>query len=512
MKIYKWIVGTALCGGLLLLGACSDSGGGGGGGGDAGANSEKVASARSVAINSISNTVDTSVDSISTVVNNSATAEALVGTSTAEVAVASVLGQDFSAQANAIVKSLGSGSNNRIKPMMSHMPDVSGGDTIVSDAIMERLAGIMGEGTLEGDVIVYRPNVEELCGEPMTGSMDEYNSCRDFLLHVSVEQRLISDTEGTLTFKFDTFGPFVVGYASNSVYFETVLADLRDALAAIDAFLLTNEEMSAADKTDLHTFSGTLRLTMNRLDDQHGSIVVSIPQAIDISGTTNGQFDSFKVAATNKVFAMEANGLTNQASISFGLGAVALVTAIEDMDNPSIMLPMLFDLAGLEGAFEFDITNDGDVIVASNVGLGGSPMTIDVNGTEALNVSMDTMGFTVNGDQHSVTLDSDMDIALSILNVNALFADLFDSPAQQIDGYDTSLQGTLQLTAPASTVFLDHMGLASGITEITQGGPFTAIGSGHFMGNVTVNQSQCFSEPMVGDFPVMVVDCPILIQ
>jgi len=516
MKNLRLIVGTAFYGGFLLLGACSSSNSGSSDNplNDGRPNSEKVASARAAVVDSISNTMDASVDGLNTVVNNSTAVDVLFGNDNSRVPVSVMSSNDLFSKSNTIIQKMSGISANGIMPLDAHM-----GESSPSDDIVRILNQIMDEGTVEGGVVVYRPNIEALCVD--SDSAAEMAECENFLQYVSVEQQVTSDTEGKLTFKFDTHGPFVIGYASNSVYLETIFAELNNTLVAIDELLMSAEELPAsetspsADITSFDTFEGAIRLTITKLGDQHGSSVLSIPQAISISGMMDGEFNSLTIAQSSNVFGVEANGLTNEAAISFGLGAIAVVTAIEDMNDSAVLLPTTFDLAGLTGVFTFNGSIDDDVIAASGVGLGDSPISLKINGTEALNVAMDTMDFTVSGNQQSVTLDTAMNLSISASNLNGELSDFFASFGA-LNSADTSLQASLGTTAPSGTVLTDRGMVQVGdqflsLTEVTSGS-FSVAGTGFLEGNATVNQSQCFADADTNGFPYMVVDCLTAVQ
>jgi hypothetical protein len=205
------------------------------------------------------------------------------------------------------------------------------------------------------------------------------------------------------------------------------------------------------------------------------------------------------------VFEVTANGATNEGTISFGLGAVSAMSAIEDVDNASILLPTEFSLAALEGVFSFSSPSGVDTLVATGVNLGNSPMTYTIDNQEALNVSMEPLGFTVNGADQTATLDTALDTSLSIANINSEFSLYFGRDP------DPALQGTLAMTAPMGTSITNlgppPAGLNNDVFVLSQGGPLSVTGTGYHAGDVTVNTNECFTESS-DTFPIATATCP----
>ena len=501
--VYFRILITTMLGGLLLIGGCSSS--------DSSdspsqSDSEKVAAARNAALSSISSNLDTSLNSVNTVMNESTAMDVLVDTGAGtSVNATPLVGQNVTAKANTLVGALTTSMRNNISPMTSHT---------ATDAIEQQLADLMGEGTVNGNTIIYHPDLDKVCANENNDPEFNEQVCREFFGRISIVQTIISDTDGTLTFKFDNHAPFVIGYSSNSVYFEVVLAELKGAVTAVADYLATQNVPVTLDAT-YTTFEGTIRLTITKLGEQAASVALSIPQALSISGTIDGHAESLSIAATDKVVEISADAVANEASLSFGLGAVSAMSAVEDINNPGVLLPTSLNLSALEGVFTISSPNGVDTLVASNVNLGNSGMTYSIDNVEAFNIDMDTLGFTVNGAEQTVTFDTNLNASFAIENVNLAFADLFALDAT-LEAADPTLQGSLAVTAPNNTV-MENLGAppldptANEIFQLNQGS-FSASGTGLFEGNVTVNTGECFTEPETGMFPIEVTTCPMVLQ
>ncbi|MCG6969184.1 MAG: hypothetical protein LJE85_05370 [Gammaproteobacteria bacterium] len=498
---------------LFTLGGC----GGSDSSDDNTADQQKIAAARTAAVTSISENLNTSLDSVDAVVSNSAATDVLVDTGTGVTVNANAfVDQNVSAQTQTIFNALAASTRKQVNNGISAMSSHTATDTLGVD-VEQMLTDIMGAGSVNGDTITYSPNLNVICAIPDGDPNFNADACREFYSHITVEQQIISDTDGTLTFKFDAHAPFVIGYASNSIYFEVVLAELNNAFAAAAILLVDLGSPALLDTpTSMYdSFEGTIRLTITKLGEQAGSIGLSIPQAISISGTIDGNAQSLTIAATDNVIEVSADAVANTASIAFGLGAVTALSTVENINAPNELLPMSLNLSAFEGVFTFSSANSVDTLVGSDISLGVSPLSYSIDNMEALNVSMDALSFTVNSADQTVVLDTGLDFSLSVANVNAAFADFFSA---DIDPTDQSLQASLAVTAPMATVFTNR-GLPANdplavdeIFELTQGGPLDVTGVDYLQGSLSVSTGECFTGAGSGAFPIEAATCPATVQ
>lgn len=503
MVYFRLMISIILLGGLLLLGACSSS--------DSSDNpssgdKEKIAAARSAAITSISSNVNTSLDSVSTVMDNSTAMDVLLNTGAGtSVNVTPLVDQNVTSQAKTLLGALTTNGSNNISPMASNPAPNS-----ASAGLEQQLADLMDAGTVNGNTIYYHPNLDKICVNQNNDPSFDEQRCRDFFGRISIVQNLISDTAGTLTFKFDDHEPFVIGYSSNSVYLEIVLAELKNAVTAVADYLASQNLPVTVDipPATYAVFEGTIRLTITKLGEQAASVGLSIPQPVNISGTIDGHAESLFIDATDNVVEISADAVANEATLSFGLGAVSAVSAVEDMNNANVLLPTSFSLSALEGMFTISNPNGVDTLVANNINLGNTPVTYSIDGMEVFNIDMDNLSFNVNGAEQTVNFDTNLNASVSFENVNTALAGLFVLDSA-IDAADPTLQGSFAVAAPNNTVMknLSTDPTATDIFQLTQGS-FSASGTGLFVGDLTVNTGECFTAADSGMFPFQTTICP----
>ena len=101
---------------------------------------------------------------------------------------------------------------------------------------------------------------------------------------------------------------------------------------------------------------------------------------------------------------------------------------------------------------------------------------------------LSTFGFTIDGDSGKITLNNDLDLAVSVAELTSL-----------------------GVSAPSGTVFTNQ---ADGSTLVSQGGPFTtsmvpADGSGE--DSISVSSGECFMTNEDGDtdLPFAIVSCAL---
>jgi hypothetical protein len=320
-----------------------------------------------------------------------------------------------------------------------------------------------------GNAITYTVNPAVACDPDDT-------TCLSNLQRVTVVQTILTDDSGTIDARVDDRIVVTIGYASNELYLQFDLAEIR-AIA---------ETEGSTDFTDVSAFEGQLRLTLKILDETDGAEKVSIgfgiPRAIKIAGTQDGQNVSLDIAVSETVVALVADAGADTATVELGLSAVHL-RYLDDLDLPNIL-----HLGGLTGKFTFS----ADKLVATGVGIGGEAWHDDgANGTQDGKITMSNLDFTSDGASDLVTLDSALNVVVETLDPAASVA----------------------TTAPASTALMWYEVTTTyeiyDVWEVTSGGPFAMTGTGARAGSLSVAAGSCFKENSVADvFPIEAATCP----
>ncbi len=355
---------------------------------------------------------------------------------------------------------------------------------------------LLSNGVRSGNTITYTPDANTLCEDELLGNLLELTDaesamamaeCVDMFENVTLVLTIISEDEGTVAIKYNGFSMVVIGYAPNSIYFETDLAQLK-SIAETEG---SNDILPA-------TFEGVTRLTFTELGVDYGQVTLSIEEAINIMGNTAGEEARIHVAATPKVLELTLNAPDKTASMEVALAAVQALFPIDAADNNSGSVQRAeLDLKGL--TLKADLEAGGDKLVFTNIGIGSGPFTFNVidpaaleaNDLVDLNLALDTFGFTVDGVSETILFDNAFSMVLDVNDVFAIFGDWISTDSRlSIDvAQNTELK-------PQGDVIKVSKGSVSG------------EGTGAFTGSATYTTSQCFT--VGNDYEFLWVDaiCP----
>ena len=342
---------------------------------------------------------------------------------------------------------------------------------MTADQMEELLIEIFNEPTQDGNVYTYTLR-NDFCYDEFTGSIDP--DCQSFADNFTMTLEITSSTSGIIQVIINNQALLSFEYAELYLSLEVFLDGLK-ALADLSGDN-TNGEIP-------ETFTGSFKLSIELLSSTKAEILASIPQAIDIDGTIDGEPITFSLASSSKLVSLIADESEENLSLEFGMGAL-YVKVMSDMGSEQEI-----NIAALTGLFELDANLDK--LIASNIGIGNDSLTIDYDGTNAVTLDIATFGFEVDGSTEDVTLTSDFDLALSAKNVNGeLGSDTFELA---LDPTDTTLAGSLSITAPKDTVFMDMetTDFMTDSTKVVSGGPLSISGTGYFSTNLTVNAGEC---------------------
>lgn len=370
-------------------------------------------------------------------------------------------------------------------------------------------SAFLSNPTRDGNTLTYRPDVNLACSdETITEVLAEAGDaqtqadakaiCETLVPNITVVQTLTSETEGTLTYRYRDAAPFVVGYAANSVYFQVEFADTKTALQAMAQDL--NEPLAEGDLPS--TFDGAIRLTATETGSNAGSIRLSVPEAVAVSGATDLGEASFTLAATDKLIEIGGDEAAGTAFVEMDVGTVS--ATLPDIDAGGA--PHLWELAMAAITGRIDVNNNTQQLTVTNLGFGGEPTTVRIDGQEALRVALQNFGATVEGNTSLITLDTALDFSMSVANVFGMMDDFF---LDATDPSDPSLTGSLAVSAPAGTkMSVLNPGATTPVTKVTVGGPIDMQGSGEFEGTLSLPVDSCFVQDGSTVMPVAPMQCP----
>ena len=349
--------------------------------------------------------------------------------------------------------------------------DLRGDSMMTADHMEELLVDIFNEPTKDGNVYTYTLK-NDFCDDETTEFIG--SDCQSFAEYFIMTLEITSRTSGVIQITINKQTLLSFEYAELSLSLEVFLDGLK---------ALTDLRGDDTNGEIPETFSGSFKLSIELLSSTKAEILASIPQAIDIDGTIGDEPITFSMASSSKLVSLIADENEEYLSLEFGMGAL-YAKVMSDLGSEQEI-----DIKALTGLFQLD--TNLDKLIATNIGIGDSALTIDYDGSNAVTLDMATFGFEIDGSTEDITLTSDFDLALSIENVNGeLGIDLFDL-AQ--DPTDISLAGSLSITAPKDTVFMDMetTDFMTDSTKVVSGGPLSILGTGYYSTNVTVNAGEC---------------------
>jgi hypothetical protein len=480
-------------------------------GGSSDDNNVDPTAAKSTATQNISGNLSSNLSNIDTLLNSSAFTT-LSDSGLGNFGLSNVGGVNIplkSVASNKLVRKLQKLQQRKLPTKMRKLTTLqTNGETdqIASD-VEQFLDQLLANPSTSGNTITYSPDVATICAdEPDQQSQTD---CENTLQHITIVQTVISDTEGTLALKYDDYAPFVIGYASTSVYFEINLGDLKDTVVALDE--LSNPDSTAANDLP-ETFKGAIRLTLAAPSETEASITFGITQAIDIAGTANGDTFNTSLGVADEVFKISANAQDETGEIKLGLGTVDVSFPVTDQSTGGSGTDSqgVLHLGALQATYT--VSDNGNTLVATEVGIGETmagqdPMTIEIGGTRAWTYDLTTYGFTVDGTTQTVTYNTAYYEKTNVTNISGAFSDTFP---QATDPFDASNTGSLTVDFPINTALMVQ---SDGSTKVTAGGPVEITGTDYFtnpIDSLTVNMDECFNEStsFSATFPVESVTCP----
>ncbi len=348
----------------------------------------------------------------------------------------------------------------------------------IEQQLLDALNLFFNSGTRSGDTITYDPDEVTMCNDAVLGlvpglvesidpsvdpdsidTSDAITECIDLYEHVTMVLTILGEEQGTLDFKMYDFILITVGYSTDESYAQFDLAQFMSIIEAIG-----NDQDPPEDPELPSVFQGVVRLTNTVLGEEHGKVRLSIEQSINIVDDSEELDTSIEIAQTPKIFELEANGITNTASVEVALAAIELLFPIDDINDDEQQAEL--SINGL--TLKADLVNDGNELVATNIGLGNAPLLFNVvdltsfiitDDPEDLKLSLDNFGFTINGTDETITLTSFFDALLEIEDDFGIISD------------EDRFNGSVGIEINNGTVLTPHQSTNSSdpVFEITSG-------------------------------------------
>ena len=360
-----------------------------------------------------------------------------------------------------------------------------------NDIVRSALALDDDSNTMREDgIIAVDPNEDEMCAaliEEGAVTDNELQACQALLSDLSVNIQATERDAGVTTYQFQNTNIVTHQYAANSESISLDLGGLKrfsDARDGLDPSQF-GETSSPANLSGEITFSAS---TSNQAQgNEIAAMSIAVTRPITISDLqTNLSLN------TGELFSLSVDNVTGEGKIDINLGAISATGPFRDSDTLNLNLEGITATA--------DISDTGNQLRVSNLGLGNGPLVVRINSVEALRMTMETFGFTITGDNSdttdnsvsaSISIDRSIDIALMLNNMMGLD-----------DEASPELTSMLELAAPAGTelqgvIVIDEYGEAVSGYKLTTGGPLffsltNTDENGSVSQSVQINEGTCF--------------------
>lgn len=345
-----------------------------------------------------------------------------------------------------------------------------------SSGVFNATMGLSGSAstTRVANSITIDPDENEICQQQTMNDAADLATCTQLLADLTVQIDADSDQSGTINYLFRSEPVAEIQYSPVLASYELKLSGLHSVLNRLN-------ELDGSSDAAPDTMAGSLKFEARVLNATPGteaaSLTFSIPDPVTITSAADGTNLSL---GQSKLMEFTANAGTRTASVEVAIGALEFAARSDELTgNPMQRLMM----SGM--TMRADLSNNGGVLSMSNIGLGNGPLLITVDSMEAMRVTLDSFGYTVNN-QNSISLTGDLNFAVQLSNVLG-FLDPMAS-------HDSS--ASYAVSAMSGTVMSE---LVSGVMRIDQGGPLNFSyslddGSSQASGQVVVNQGECFGD------------------
>ncbi len=337
--------------------------------------------------------------------------------------------------------------------------------------------------TRDGTRITIDPDDAAVCSEElvdMSATDAEFQRCQALVSDMIVQLDATSDTDGAVTYLFQSQPLAVIGYTENSNSFEINLGTLKLLIEANNDL-----DPEGGIESPLDTMQGALRMFAEATNTTNGSeagtVALQVSQPLVIASAD--AVTSLSMGA-GTILSLSADAAAESATIEVAIGALQVS---DSQDNEALGLNM----DGLTAIIDFE--NNVDQLVVRNLGVGDGPLRIALNNSEVLNLGLETFGFILSANDTTgesvITLDGQMNLRFLVRQIvgdNTVSDTLFD---------------LLEMTAPAGTQIGDQL---NGSIGILSGGPLSySLTTQDENGNqvvdqLTVDAGQCADD--IGSF------------
>lgn len=423
---------------------------------------EAVENSQQVAVSSINDAVNTSLEMINTILDNDAFQglDSNIANNFTSISPQSAFSQLLSSQSE---KNTQSKAQNL--------------DNLDFNEILDTyfLEPISENGSLQ-----YTMDTEKSCETDVDVELtdEELAVCKDLFDGVFLEltpSTAAPETEGEITLSYDANEFLVFTYAPNTTKLEVRFDEIVDALESIASLL--DESFETGE-----VISGSIEIGLSKDNDQN-TLSFSVLDTLNLQA-----FDSFSESSTRLVIekaidalVISAENSENQASVQWGFNAINFESSIGDIENSEFL-----DEEFLEGSWSFSaikgllqLDNEEETVTISDFSLG----------EEGLQVSQDNI-------QSSFVISP---LDLTIFNATETLVTTNDATILQtlqaaaLEG----LNGTLETQIPADTEL--NLGYVDAI-EVLSGGPVVFTGTEDLAGQLSVSVGECFDADLL--FPL----------
>jgi len=353
----------------------------------------------------------------------------------------------------------------------------------------------------EEERITIDPDEFMLCAE-LAGdggqTIEEGQRCVALLADLSVDLVASDEAAGSITYLFQD-SPFIaIGYGNDQ---DEIKFDLNGLKLLSDANDALDPELAGETSTP-EVFDGELTITAittsNEPGQEAGEISIAVSRALAIADA-----DTNFSLQPGELINISTDAATGAGSISYEVGALAL-SAPSGADSLSLTAD------GFTGSAM--ISEQGDQLTVSNLGIGNGPLEMRINSVEALTLTMQTFGFTVLGDNG--VDGSDPEQTAEIVIDGAMDVGLFVSNAFDLEpGMTEAITAMVGASAPGGTIFStqqipDGFGFVDDALRVDSGGPFifnlsASDGESDQSETLTVNAGECLQATSNDDDSVL---------
>ncbi len=349
------------------------------------------------------------------------------------------------------------------------------------------LGGDESNTTRDGTRITIDPDDAAVCSEnavDMSADQIEFERCKALVADMTVQLDATTETDGTLTYFFQSQPLATIGYTPTSNSMELNFGTLKSLIDADN-----NLNPDAGNESPLDTLSGAVRLSANLTNAtegaEAGTVALEVTQPIAIASADAATTMSLGIG---KVIAFSADVASETASMELAIGALQASTD-EDGSVSSM------DMKGLTAIIDLDANSEQ--LVVRNLGIGQGPLKLALDNKDVLNLGLDTFGFRVSELGDEITFDG-------ALNLRVLMNEVLED-----NTVSDTLFSLLEITAPAGTRISEQF---NGSLMVASGGPLsysltTTDEDGSSTNQIVVDAGQCADDVADFDTEYQLVNC-----